>query len=136
MTAVRIRTAEPAERPAVANVVDGAALEIRDALLERALTTGDVLVAVPADADPDATSRILGALVLDDEEIAAVAVRRRRRGQGVGTALVEAAAARRARLVARFDPGVRPFWESVGFTVDPGDEDDRLRGVRPASSSG
>ena len=41
--------------------------------------------------------------VLDGEEILAVAVRRRRRGQGIGSALVEAAGDRREELVAEFD---------------------------------
>jgi GNAT superfamily N-acetyltransferase len=41
--------------------------------------------------------------VLDGEEILAVAVRRRRRGQGIGSALVEAALEDRDELVAGFD---------------------------------
>lgn len=127
---MHVRPADPAERPSVANVLDGAALEIRDALLERALADDAVLVAVPDDTEPDAAPRILGALALDDEEIVAVAVRRRRRGQGIGTALVEAALTRRERLVARFDADVRPFWESLGFAIAPTDVAGRLRGVR------
>lgn len=127
---MRVRPAEPAERPAVANVLDGAALAVPDGLLEAALARSDVFVAEVND-EPEAAQRVLGALVLDGDEIVAVAVRRRRRGQGVGTALVEAATARRGRLVARFDPAVCPFWESLGFAVEPGREDGRLRGVRP-----
>jgi len=86
----------------------------------------------------DATSEsgdatILGALVLVPREsgahIDAVAVRRARRAQGVGTSLVRAAAERRGRLTAEFDPGVRPFYESLGFdmSIVEGDSD-RLRG--------
>jgi GNAT superfamily N-acetyltransferase len=75
-----------------------------------------------------ADGRIVGALVLDGEHVAAVAVRPGRRGQGVGTALVEAAAARRDRLTADFDSGVRPFYESLGFDVER--SDGRCRGVR------
>jgi len=74
---------------------------------------------------------VLGALVLDGDRIDAVAVRRNRRGQGIGTALVEAAAARRERLVAEFDAGVRPFYECLGFAVESRTKTDRFRGVRP-----
>ncbi|ERG88266.1 MAG: putative P-loop ATPase fused to an acetyltransferase [halophilic archaeon J07HX5] len=75
---------------------------------------------------------ILGALVLEGPTITAIAVRPRRRGQGIGTALVEAAAERRVRLVVQFDPSVRPFWAGLGFTIQPavGDTRQRLRGVR------
>ena len=66
--------------------------------------------------------------MLDGEEIVAVAVRPGRRGQGVGTALVEAAADRRERLTAGFDPGVRPFYESLGFEIEC--DDGRCQGVR------
>jgi GNAT superfamily N-acetyltransferase len=121
-----VREAEPDERAAVRNVVDGAGLALDAAVLEAALHDGDALVAVP-DEGPD--PQVLGALVLDGERIAAVAVRRRRRGQGIGTALVEAAAARRDRLVAEFDPALRPFWAGLDFDIDAADED-RLRAIR------
>jgi len=78
----------------------------------------------------DDSGRVLGALVLDGEEITAVAVRRRRRGQGIGTQLVEAASDRRERLVAEFDPRVREFWSSLGFESEPLPDSDRYRGVR------
>jgi len=125
---VVVRTAVPAELPAVRNVLDGAAL--RTDGVEQAVAAGDVLVAVADGGTGDAADdRILGALVLEGEEIRAVAVRRRRRDSGIGTALVEAAAARCDRLVARFDRGVCPFWESVGFAVTA-TGDGRFRGVR------
>lgn len=124
MTAVR--EAKPDERAAVRNVVDGAGLALDSALLGSALQSGDVLVGVPADR-PDGP--ILGGLILDGDRIVAVAVRQARRGQGTGTALVEAAAARRDRLVAEFDPAVRPFWAALDFEIEAvGNE--RLRGVR------
>lgn len=119
---VRIRPADPSERPAVANVLDGAALEVDEALLEDALAVGDALVAVAVADESDGTSdssRVLGALILDGDEIVAVAVRRRRRDQGIGTALVDAAEDRRDRLVAECDAGVRPFWASLGFEIAP-----------------
>jgi GNAT superfamily N-acetyltransferase len=120
VTAVREATVE--DLPDVLNVVDGAALRVDvDSLRER-IAGGDVLVAREEE-------RVLGTVVLDGDRIAAVAVRRGRRDQGVGTALVEAAADRRDRLVAEFDARVRPFWESLGFDIEPADEPDRYRGV-------
>jgi GNAT superfamily N-acetyltransferase len=132
---VGIRAARVDELPDVLNVLDGAMLETDTGRLRGAIDRGAVLVAV-ADGE-----RVLGALVLDGEEVTAVAVRQRRRGQGVGTALVEAAASQRDRLVAEFDPRVRPFWEDLGFVIRPaagpsavGGADAfgprRLRGVR------
>ena len=116
---VRVREARPDERPGVMNVLDGAMLAVdADRVASDATTT---LVACEAD-------RVLGVLVLDGETVLAVAVRRSRRGQGVGTALVEAAAARRERLVAEFDERVRPFYGSLGFEVTPLG-DGRFRGV-------
>lgn len=64
-------------------------------------------------------------------EIVAVAVRPGRRGQGIGSALVSAAASRREELVAGFDSDVRPFYESLGFEVEC--EGDRCRGSLDAS---
>ena len=117
-----VRPASVAELPDVLNVLDGAALETDTGRLRGAIDGEALLVAV-ADGD-----RILGALVLDGAEITAVAVRRRRRDQGIGTALVEAAATRRTRLVAEFDARVRAFWERVGFEIRP------LDVVRPADA--
>jgi GNAT superfamily N-acetyltransferase len=127
MSPVAVREATPDERHAVMNVLDGAMLEVEtDRVASDATTT---LVACEGD-------RVLGALVLDGEAIAAVAVRRARRGQGIGTALVEAAAARRERLVAEFREEARPFYESLGFEVRPADEDGRVHGVRELRRTG
>ena len=120
MTVVRETTAE--DLPDVRNVVDGAALRVDVGDLRERIARGDVLVAVEDE-------RVLGTLILDGDRVAAVAVRRARRDQGVGTALVEAAAERRERLVAAFDARVRPFWEAVGFDVAPAEEPGRYRGV-------
>ncbi|WP_226011230.1 GNAT family N-acetyltransferase [Halomicrobium salinisoli] len=121
---MRVREATSDDRTAVANVVDGAALAVDDDVLARSLDESETLVAVSDDTD-----RVLGALVLDGDRIAAVAVRRRRRGQGIGSALVEAAAERRERLVAEFDADVRPFYESLGFEIDAVEgERERYRG--------
>ena len=118
-----IREALPGERAAVMNVLDGAMLTT-DRVGER-IEAGAVLAALP-ERDGE---RILGALVLHGDRIDAVAVRRRRRGQGIGTALVAAAADRRERLTATFDDHVRPFYESLGFDIEPAGEDARWHGV-------
>lgn len=123
---VRVRPAAVADLPDVMNVLDGAALRADAGRLRTAIDREDVLVAVEGGDD----ERVLGALVLDGAEITAVAVRRRRRDQGIGSALVEAAADRRERLVAEFRPDVRPFWAALGFDIEPTGESGRYRGVR------
>ncbi|MFU1781012.1 GNAT family N-acetyltransferase [Haloarcula japonica] len=123
-----VRTATPGEVPAVMNVLDGAVLSIAVETVRAGIENGDTLVAV-SDGDA-ATERVLGALVLDGAHIEAVAVRRRRRGQGIGTALVEAALDRRDRVTAEFDADVRPFYEALGFDIEPLDDPDRYRGER------
>ncbi|WP_254766258.1 GNAT family N-acetyltransferase [Salinilacihabitans rarus] len=123
---MRVRDATSGEALDVRRILDAAMLEPGD--VEARIAAGDVLVAVVGD-------RHLGALVLDPRErdrgahVAAVAVRRRRRNRGVGTALVERALERERRLTARFDEDVRPFYESLGFSIEPID-DRRYRGVR------
>lgn len=111
-----VREARPDERDVALNVLDAAMLE------SDRVDEGALLVAVKGES-------VVGALLLVGERIDAVAVRRRRRGQGVGSALVKAASERRERLVAGFDPDVRPFYESLGFSVVES-EDGRLRGER------
>ena len=120
MKRVHVREARPDERPAVLGVLDGAMLDVGAERVGSDSTT--TLVA-------DEGGRVLGALVLDGEEVRAVAVRRSRRGQGIGTALIESAAIRRGRLVAEFRGEVRPFYESIGFEIEPTGEDGRLRGI-------
>lgn len=119
---MHVREATIDDLPAIMTVLDGALLELEVALVRDAIDHDDALVAVEG-------SRVLGALVVVGEEIEAVAVRRMRRDQGIGSALVAAAAERRDRLVAEFDPRVRPFWASLGFEIEPADEPERYRGV-------
>lgn len=114
-----VREAREDELAAVLSVLDGGLL----AVAPDEVRAGETLVAA-------AEGRIVGALVLDRREVVGVAVRPRDRGRGVGTALVEAAATRRERLVAEFDPRVRPFYESLCFSIGPAEESGRLRGVR------
>ncbi|RLM96427.1 GNAT family N-acetyltransferase [Haloarcula sp. Atlit-7R] len=128
---MRVREATEADLPAVMNVLDGAALEIDVATVRGGIERDGTLVAVSGDGETTTSDRVLGALVLDGDRVAAVAVRRRRRGQGIGTRLVEAALDRRDRLIAEFDADVRPFYERLGFDVEPLDnEADRFRGTR------
>jgi len=125
-----VRTATVGELPDVMNVVDGAVLSADAGTVRERIREGGVLVALSDDGE-----RVLGALVLGGDHIEAVAVRRRRRGQGIGTALVEAAADRRPRLTAEFDADLRPFYERLDFDIDPAEDAGRLRGERGYSNN-
>lgn len=130
---MEVRPAGPGDLPAVATVLDAAMLAT-DGLGGR-VDAGDVLVAAEE-------GRVLGALVVEppatapawarevgtDAHVAAVAVRRRRRGQGLGSALVRAAAGR-GRLTAAFDADLLSFYEALGFDAIAR-EDGRHRAVR------
>jgi len=133
MPRVSVRTATPADREAVLNVLDGAALRTDLATVEASIDRGETLVAVSDSIEAATGDAVVGALVLDGDEIFAVAVRRRRRGQGIGTALVEAAMERRDRLTAAFDADVCPFYGSLEFEIEPATEHDRFRGQWRAS---
>ncbi|WP_101295257.1 GNAT family N-acetyltransferase [Halegenticoccus soli] len=114
-----VREADPDDLLDVMRVLDAAMLEAdADAVRER-IAAGEALVA-------EADGAVVGALALDGSRVEAVAVRRTRRGRGIGSALVEAAAVRTGDLTAEFDPRVRPFYESLGFDVEPRSR--RLRG--------
>ena len=120
---VRVRPAAADDHLDVMRVVDGAALEADAATVRERIEGGAALVAT-------VEGRVVGALVRDGNRVTAVATRRRWRDRGVGTALVSAAAAGRKRLVAEFDPGVRPFYESLGFDVE------RVTEGRPSADDG
>ena len=121
-------TADAGDLVAIMNVFDGADLAVSAAAVERAIAADRVLVA------RSAAGTVIGALLAEPADsalrIAAVAVRQGRRGQGIGTALVEAAAARWTPVRARFDPAVWPFYRSLGFerTGSP-DESGRMTAV-------
>jgi GNAT superfamily N-acetyltransferase len=131
---VAVRPARPADRLDVVRVLDAGLLDCSpDAVAAR---IDDDAALVAADG-----GRVVGALVADPTgaadadgdagaHVEAVAVRPNRRGRGVGTALVVAAADRWGRLTADFDARVRPFYESLGFAVEPLDGNERHRGVR------
>lgn len=111
---MRVREATDEEVPTVESILNAAMLEVP--------AGGTRYVACEED-------RVLGALILIENEIDAIAVRPGRRGQGVGRALVAHVAGERETLVARFDPNVRPFYESLGFEIEDAAEG-RLRGIR------
>ena len=120
-----VRPASSDDRLAVIRLLDAALLEVEG--VDARLEAGDVLVAV------DDRERVHGTIVLEPDDrgahVAAIAVRRRRRDRGIGTALVESALEREGRLTARFDERVRPFYESLGFSIERID-DRRYRGER------
>ena len=150
-----VRPADPADRAAVANVLDGAALAHEDLAVrlrdgdafvfeaggpvlgalvlagvgEASGTGGDTTAAVSG-TDVGAVASSADAAEAGPRRIQAIAVRPGRRGQGIGTALVEAAARAVDRLVAEFDEDLRPFYEHVGFEVEPL-ADGRYRGRLP-----
>lgn len=134
---VSIGAAREADELVVRRILDAGLL--RYGRLEARIDAACVLVArvdpeEPGEgAEPPPAGSIVGALVAVPRdgrtEIEAIAVRRRRRGRGIGSALVEAAAARWGPLVASFEPELTPFYESLGFVVEreePGS--DRRRG--------
>lgn len=122
---MNVREARPDERLAVRSLFDVAMLQVPD------LLAMELLVAVADD-------RVVGAAAVDADgigdpgEIRAIAVRPRRRGRGVGSALVGAAEDRWDPVTAEFDERVRPFYEALGFDVEPVG-DGRLRGVKRTS---
>ncbi|MFC4540758.1 GNAT family N-acetyltransferase [Halosolutus amylolyticus] len=138
-----VRTATPDDVLEVRRILDAAMLEPGD--VEARTAAGDVLVGgdrrgtASADRDGDGSrddERILGTLVLEPRDrgghVAAIGVRRRHQGRGIGRALIERALEREGRLTARFDDGVRPFYERVGFAIEPID-DRRHRGIAEAT---
>lgn len=118
-----VRPAREEDLTTVMAILEGALLDIAVETVRDRITAGTVLVATEE-------GKLLGALVLDDSHITAVAVRPNRRGQGIGTALVEAASTH-GRLTAAFRPEVSEFYESLGFDIER--TGDRWEGVRPAA---
>jgi GNAT superfamily N-acetyltransferase len=108
-----VRPADEQDLPAVMTVFDAGLLEAAVDAVRAGIERGTLLVAT-TDA-----GQVVGACLLEGDEIAAIAVSPKRRGQGIGRALVGAAAASRERLVAEFDPRVEPFWASLGFEIEP-----------------
>lgn len=131
MTFVRTATSDDALE--ARRILDAAMLDPGD--VEARIDDGDVLVAGDG-RGTDGSERLLGAVVLeplgDGARVVAIGVRRRHRARGIGRALLERALERERRLTARFDEGVRPFYEGLGFAIEP-DDGDRYRGVAVAA---
>ncbi|WP_222915523.1 GNAT family N-acetyltransferase [Natrinema sp. SYSU A 869] len=133
-----VRTATADDTLEVRRILDAALLEPGD--VERRIGDSDVFVAgdrrggSEPTGDAGGSERILGTAVLEPLEsepgahVGAIGVRRRHRGQGIGSALIDRALEREGRLTVRFDDGVRPFYERLGFSIEPID-DQRHRGV-------
>lgn len=119
---MHVRPATTDDRVGIRNVLDAGLLEIDTTALRAAIPNGRVLVAAESKVG-EKESPILGALVVDENEIDAVSVRPGRRGQGVGTRLVETALDRHGDLEVAFDERVRPFWESLDVSIDSVDGD-------------
>ena len=126
-----VRPATDGESETAIGILDAAALETDPEAVRASVAADRTLVAVVEE-------RVLGAAVClptaeRDERglvLDAIAVRPGRRGQGIGTALVERALERFDRVEATFDDRVRPFYESLGFEIEPTEDGDRLYGVR------
>lgn len=139
---VEVREARPDEFVGAMRLFEGVLLAV-DAGAVRSAAAGDTgaTLLVADDGGPVAGALYAEPSLPDDEpppsgiptdatHVVAVAVRRRRRGEGIGRALVGAAARRVDALTAAFDPDVRPFYDALGFeVVGDGDEGTRLWGV-------
>lgn len=122
----RVRSGGPTDLADVMRVLEGALLEVDIERIRTALAgtvaRGGVLVAT-------IDGRTIGAIVVVDAEILAVAVRRRHRRRGIGRTLVEAAAERWGPLTARFDADLRSFYRSLDFQMER--RGGRFRGRSP-----
>ncbi|WP_122088786.1 GNAT family N-acetyltransferase [Halalkalicoccus subterraneus] len=107
-----IREAREEEFETCMRILEGALLEVEPKEVRAAIQREDVLVAV-------GDGHVRGVLVLDGTRIKGIAVTRTHRGNGIGSALVGAAAERVVgSLVADFRPDVCPFYEALGFEID------------------
>ncbi|QLG49783.1 GNAT family N-acetyltransferase [Natrinema halophilum] len=134
-----VRTATPDDALDVRRILDAAMLEpgnVEDRIDgENVFVAGDHRGgAISSGAGHDDGARILGTIVLEPLDtgsgahVGAIGVRRRHRGRGLGRALIERALEREGQLTARFDDDVRPFYERLGFSIEPID-DRRNRGI-------
>lgn len=124
--APEVRSARSADCDAAVELLDAAMLEVDPEAVRRQIEAGETLVA-------DAGTRLVGVCVLNPgaeaTEITQIAVHRSRRARGLGRELVEAAAARTdGPLTATFRAQVRPFYEAVGFEIEPADEGENQGG--------
>lgn len=132
---VSIRPAAEPEAIDVIRLFEGALLTVDFTNLRDAIAHGAVFVAIRAD-------RVVGAVYLDSDRnpahVEAIAVHPSHRHEGIGSQLLVHAASREGAITAAFDSELRPFYESIGFTIEPletvddtdntDDTDDRLFG--------
>ncbi len=121
-----VRTAKPADLSNVLSILEMALLDVSLETVRARIEADTVLVAVAAD-------RMLGACVINPRDegavVEAIAVRPNRRGQTIGSMLLDAASDTYSPLIAEFDAAVKPFYESLDFTIEPLTEN-RYRGQR------
>jgi N-acetylglutamate synthase-like GNAT family acetyltransferase len=122
---MQVRVATLDDLDDVEQILDAAALETDRERTRASIRARETVVAVEG-------GRLLGAAVCIPEasgvRIDAIAVRKRRQAQGLGTALVERIVEDHERVVAAFDERVRPFYASLGFEIEPIEDEDRYRG--------
>ena len=119
---VELRRGDSDDVVGAMRVLQGALLDIDGSTVRDAAPAGELLLATERDW-------VVGALVLRDGHVEGVAVRRERRGQGIGSALVEAAVLDEGSTVtADFRAGVREFWKNLGFEVEQ--DGSRFWGIR------
>lgn len=131
---MNVREARRNEIDEIHSIIEATMLELDPDLIQSILssqTNGSVLVAVDSHEGP-----ILGAIVVQEGHVVAIAVRPNRRGQGIGSELIIAAARRTDDpLTATFDPAVAPFYERLGFELEPIEETSRVRAIFSADSN-
>ncbi|WP_138007627.1 GNAT family N-acetyltransferase [Halalkalirubrum salinum] len=113
---VSIRPAAEDEAIDVIRLFEGALLTVDFDTLRDAIAHGAVFVAVRAE-------RVVGAVSLDLDRdpahVEAIAVHPSHRRDGIGSQLLAHAASRDGAITAAFDSELRPFYESIGFTIEP-----------------
>lgn len=135
---IEIRRGRPADFLPIVRLFEGALLEIDPEAIRGRLDQEPVEAIFVAtierngtdSAGPPSESTPIGAIWLDTSEppvsVEAIAVAPRYRRRGIGRTLCERAADEHGSLVARFDERVRPFYDALGWSIEP--EGDRLLG--------
>ena len=109
----KTRSAIPSDIPYIMNIIDGALLQTDLKMLKTRISRRDVIVA-------ESHTAIIGVIILAENVIDAIAVRSKRRNQGIGSALVFAAAEQiGSPLTAEFDLTSLSFYQHLGFLISP-----------------
>lgn len=127
MTETQTRAATQEDVVAVLRLIEGALLEITPKAVREAIESETDVVCVALRND-----RIIGTAVFRDTpaggHVVAIAVHPQRRGNGVGRSLIGYGADRFETLSAEFAEKVTPFYERLGFTIEPIEGSDRYQG--------